>query len=271
MAEITIGKKKFNGDALSISNDGTFVVDGVQCGNIKDISQGVANVHVSGELKSLSLNACDALFVHGAIQNLKLGIGKNVNIQGRVQNITLKKGQVRCLDVGCDVSAENEDVICIEKSFFICYDVHGSVFGEYGVVYFKYLGVDCLSRFVKEFIADNGDDDEDTPLKLPMTGINVFVSGFLESLSLESWKNMSIFGTVDKLDGDTADINIKGEVGCYIRGNDIAVVCDDVYGNVRIKNGNITCNEVDRTIEGPYGLLRFYCNGYHKTDFTKKD
>lgn len=269
MAEIIIGREKIFGDTLTISDDGTIVVNGTPSGNIKDISQGVANVHVSGELKSLSLNTCDALFVHGAIQNLKLGTGKTINVQGRVQNITLKKGQVRCLDVGCDVSAENEDVICIKKSFFICYDVHGSIFAEYGMVNFKYLGEDCTSLFHKEFIADNSDDTEDVPVKLPMAGINVFVSGFVENLSLGSWKNASIFGTVDKLDGDAADINIEGEVGGYIKGNDIAVVCSDVYGNIRITNGDITCNDVDYTIKGPDGLLKFYCRGYHETDFKK--
>lgn len=103
---ITVNGKTYHGNSVKVNNNKVYI-DGVlqDTEDAKEI-----NIAVSGNIKNLTVDACDKVEVTGDIGTLKTMSG-DVEIEGNVTgSIKTMSGDVDCGTVGGDISTMSGDV-----------------------------------------------------------------------------------------------------------------------------------------------------------------
>lgn len=97
----------FNGKSISMTvKDGKVIVDGV------DVTpEGkTINIQIVGDVKDLSVDACDKLTVNGDVSSVKTQSG-DIDITGNVSgDVKTMSGDIKCENIGGDVSTMSGDI-----------------------------------------------------------------------------------------------------------------------------------------------------------------
>lgn len=103
---ISINGKTYTGNSVKISNNKVYIDGKLQ--DTEDAKE--INISVSGNIKNLSVDACDKVDVTGDIGTLKTMSG-DVDIEGNVTgSIKTMSGDVDCGNVGGNISTMSGDI-----------------------------------------------------------------------------------------------------------------------------------------------------------------